>query len=346
MNAKSSLPPLYARWMDELLGGPAPEETEATCLDCPMCSRDPARNKSGVIFNEVTKCCTYMPDLPNYLVGAIYLNEDPSFAAGKAAFQAQLRKGLVITPLGMFPPPEFLEKYKLNIQQFGHNVELRCPYYLNEAGGLCGIWKHRNSRCATWFCRYIRGSSDVIFWKYVDQLLSAVEKALTRWCVLQLDIGYAAMQRLFPPPPTQRTINDMPWMWGNWYGRERQFYEECARLVEPLNWLQVREICGAEIQVFSRVVYHAYAAMQRLKLPERLRIGNWKKAIVVENDMVRIWAYNYYDPMDLPKTIAEALPVFQDRTLADAQATLQKKGIAIEEPLLRKLIDFGVLIPA
>src|SRR5262245_15774211 len=31
------LPPLYAGWMEALLGGSLPDESEATCDDCAMC---------------------------------------------------------------------------------------------------------------------------------------------------------------------------------------------------------------------------------------------------------------------------------------------------------------------
>ena len=60
----ATLPPLYQRWVAEILDE-IPAEPEATCLDCPMVSR--SGEQEGVFFNPVTKCCTYRPNLPNYL---------------------------------------------------------------------------------------------------------------------------------------------------------------------------------------------------------------------------------------------------------------------------------------
>jgi len=50
------LPPLYAAWMNQLLEGPIPEETEADCHDCTMCAaQNGSRNKSEFLFNRKTK---------------------------------------------------------------------------------------------------------------------------------------------------------------------------------------------------------------------------------------------------------------------------------------------------
>lgn len=35
-NTTGALPPLYAMWMEQPLGGPIPGETEATCSNCVM----------------------------------------------------------------------------------------------------------------------------------------------------------------------------------------------------------------------------------------------------------------------------------------------------------------------
>jgi hypothetical protein len=344
MDFQSSLPPLYLRWMEELLTGPIPPETEAACTDCPMCMQDPARNRSGYTFNTRTKCCTYMPDLPNYLVGRIYLDRSPESAAGRSAFQAQLKRGLIVVPLGMFPPPAFAERYRRNISRFGQDPEMRCPYYLEEQGGLCGVWRHRNARCASWFCRYVRGSAGVIFWKYIDSLLTTVERLLPRWCVLQLDPGEDAMRRLFPPPPSERLLNDLPLMWGRWRGHEREFYEASAELVDALSWGQVSSICGAEVQTASRLTRLAYADLISMQLPSALKLGNWKKRIQVDDALVRIWSYNQYDPIDVPRALAGELAQFDGRPVAEVRAALSMKGISLDDSVLRKLIDFGVLV--
>ena len=85
----SPLPPLYAAWMDQLLAGPLPHEEDATCDDCAMLSEDGEHHSSSeVFFNPQTKCCSYIPALPNYLVGRILSDDDPDFAKGRAKIMA------------------------------------------------------------------------------------------------------------------------------------------------------------------------------------------------------------------------------------------------------------------
>ncbi len=88
-NAKSVLPAPYAGWMDELLGGPIPMEIEATCDDCAMCADSSIRpGDLDFVFNSKTKCCTYIPELPDFLVGCMLNNENSDFAAGRVTHPA------------------------------------------------------------------------------------------------------------------------------------------------------------------------------------------------------------------------------------------------------------------
>ena len=67
----STLPPLYAGWIDDLLDGPLPHESEATCEDCAMWPSARTSASATLAFNRETKCCTYVPALANFLVGRI-----------------------------------------------------------------------------------------------------------------------------------------------------------------------------------------------------------------------------------------------------------------------------------
>src|SRR5262249_14013973 len=148
-------------------------------------------------------------------------------------------------------PPAYKLLHENNPRAFGHSRVLRCPYYLEE-GGRCGLWRHRASVCATYFCKHVRGTVGRNFWMALHQLLSAVERDLCRWCVLDLDVGAEALERLFPTPrfpepakgvdgnDLDGTVNSESYraLWGNWSGREADFYKECARRVDALTWQQ------------------------------------------------------------------------------------------------------------
>ena len=74
----AALPSLYAGWMDALLEGPIPAETNATCHDCAMSPPAEEAPGSTFLFKPASKCCTYWPALPNFLVGRILADEDPA----------------------------------------------------------------------------------------------------------------------------------------------------------------------------------------------------------------------------------------------------------------------------
>jgi len=63
-----ALPPLYAAWMAELLPGPIPRESRATCDNCAMLPPISERHDSGEHYFSRIKCCTYVPTLRNFLV--------------------------------------------------------------------------------------------------------------------------------------------------------------------------------------------------------------------------------------------------------------------------------------
>ena len=195
----SPLPPLYAAWVDDLLDGAIPPETEATCDNCVMCesqSGDASPPLTGDRWFDLgTKCCTYVPLLPNDLVGRILLNDNPEMAPGVDSTRRRIEEGLAVTPLGLGRGTEFQVIYKSNPGEvFGRHAGLQCPHQRGD--GMCGIWLHRNSVCATWFCKHSRGAAGIQFWSAILQLIEVVERDLTVWCVLQIGLDEAALTHL------------------------------------------------------------------------------------------------------------------------------------------------------
>jgi hypothetical protein len=358
------LPPLYAAWADEILRAPVPKETRATCDDCVMLA--PARSwptGSGYAFDPRTKCCTYVPELPNFLVGRILCDTDPAFAKGRATLVRRLEEGVAVTPLGVGRPPTYrlLYQHTAGAMAFGRNRALRCPHYLEDEGGRCGIWRHRKSTCATWFCKYARGAVGLGFWRAMNQLLGTVEESLARWCVVELDVGDEALRQLFPPSGGDPTLFAAPAMgrsldgvvdrdlgrrlWGRWTGRERAFFDQCADRVGSLTWREVAAIGGPEVRVRERLVRQSHAALVSDSQPARLRVGSLSIG-EMQTDFDRIWTYSPLDPVDLPRPLLAALHHFDGRPTADAlRAIAEIAGIRIDERLLRTLVDFRILIP-
>jgi len=362
----SSLPPLYAIWFDELLGGEIPAETRATCHDCAMCdSKGEYQKPDSNLFNPQVKCCTYMPRLANYIVGMILLDEDPIMAAGRAAVESRLQTGLAVTPLGLEQPPKSRFIYThIEPRAFGRAESLLCPYYINEQGGLCGIWKYRDGVCSTWFCKYERGAVGRDFWESAKLLLLAVEDDLSQWCALKLEMGEASLDLLLTTQAGSGQPRTLPVLkledmddlvdsdqqrriWGNWYGREQEFYRACSELVRPLSWSDVLNICGPKTQARARMVQQMYRRLTSSEIPARLRMGTFT---VVEATPEFSRLYNPGIGMDvfrISSRVLHLLPYFNGRPVSESvRQVIDKEGLRFTDELLRRLVDFKILVAA
>ncbi len=355
------LPPLYARWMDTLLSSPIPHENRATCDDCAMCAPASAAADDTVrYFSPRTKCCTYLPTIPNYLVGRALEDGDFAFSAGRATLEKRVQAGVGVTPIGVAPGRKFSVLYESGREGFGHAESMRCPHYLEEAGGRCGLWKHRNAICSTWFCKFERGGVGQVFWLRMRNLLREIERTLPTWCALEAGIELESLEEVFPLDarpgrPESLTAGELDGVadpvlsrrvWGTWFGREREFYGRCGRLVESLSWADVERIGGAMVSAEARLTVRAYRDLLSDELPGRLRPGEFR-VVGTTTESVRVVGYAGADPLDLDPDILQILPYFDGRPLTESLSTIrEEKGFDVERDLLRRLVDFGILVPS
>ena len=346
--AASSLPPLYAPWMDEALGGPLPEERHATCSACAMCKPTAAKaaTASLTLFDPATKCCTYVPTLPNFLVGLILNDDDPAAVAGRTSVERRIAAGIGVTPLGLQSDPHYALIYKhAGGELFGRTPGIRCPHYLPADGGQCGIWRYRNAVCATWFCKYERGRVGKRFWDALLLLLTLVERHLGLWAATELGEPIEGLgPALLPYYATALPGPISSWS-QRWTGRPSEFYRESARLVESLTWTQVRKICGPELALVVGQLHAAYGAMQTDEVTRYLRLGA-VGSVARDDGNAAFTGYNPNDMVLLPKPLADALERFDGRRLTDqVRAEIGSEvGTSLDRATVRRLIEFGVLI--
>ncbi len=354
-----SLPPLHARWVNELLGAAIPRETQTTCAQCAMWPAPGETPAPGSFhFDPVIKCCTYLPNIRNFLVGRILSDKEPDAQAGRATVEKRIADGVGVTPLGLRQTPVYSLLYDNADQFFGRNRALRCPHYL-EAGGRCGIWRHRNSTCATWFCKHVRGKLGHEFWRHsLHELLVAVEEDLARWCVLELRPSDEMLRELVATAEwtsgnetvTGEALDNKvdaekyARLWGAWRGREGEFFSRCADLVTPLSWPDVLAIAGPRARVYARLTLEAYRRLVSDELPPALTVGPIQ-LVHVRNGVARVNSYDAYDPLDVPTAVMEILLYFDGRPTEEALAAIAKeRGLSVEPALLRKMVDFGLLV--
>jgi hypothetical protein len=327
------LPPLYARWAAEFLGGAIPAETEATCRDCAMLAvaRGTGRLAAAPFIDPHIKCCDYLPVLPNFLVGRMLADDSPGFARGRATLEARLTAPAAVSPLGVgHAAASELASLARGPSLVDGPRSLRCPHYLDEGGGQCGIWRHRAAVCATWFCKYVRGAVGQRFWHSLHRVLVAVERDLSVWCA----------RRLGADP-------EAPRLSGDWAGRERDFFQACARLVDALGWRDVERACGPEVRASTAPTREAFAGLHSRAIPRRLRRGSFQ-VIASRRASSIVEGYAGADRLALPTRVLGALHHF-DGSVSTAQAlrTIRAAtGLAIAPDLVRLLVDFEILVAA
>ena len=355
---REPLPPLYDGWVAELLDGVIPRESRATCNTCAMCARPGAAvGPRDRYFDPAIKCCTYLPALPNFLVGRILCDDDPAARPGRLAVEKRIEEGIAATPLGLGPSTTYLLLYEnVGRNAIGRSRSLRCPYYI-EDGGRCGIWRNRDAMCATWFCKHARGQLGHAFWRdALLPLLRIVERDLQFWCLLQIGLDTESLRNLMKMRERKEGLSAESIdnkaererhqeLWAGWAGRERELYIACAKLVAGMSWSDVLSLCGPEAQAYSRLTRQAFAELTADKMPSALTVGAMQIAEIA-HETTRVITYNTYDPVDVPNIVMALLHYFDGRPTSEALAAIAAEtGIQIDPSLVRKLADFRLLVP-
>jgi len=354
------LPPLFARWMDDLLPGPIPAESNATCDRCAMVqpAAEPVEDMD-LFFSRSTKCCTYLPELSNFLVGRVLSDPDPVSAEGRATVEARIAKGVGVTPLGLHRTPVYSLLYRSSPGSFGHAKSMRCPHYLEE-GGRCGVWRHRESTCATWFCKYERGSKGRTFWQRLHDTLGVAEDALRTHCLLELGLEMRALSDLFQPHALTRVVARNSGLsatdvdgeidpavydttWGTWRGRERELFVACSEIANRLPWADIQRLGGTRLELLSRLVLEAYEALVSEVVPLRVR-HRQLKVVYTSSESVEVVGYSEIDPLRMPKQVVDILHHFDGRPTDDVLAEIDRQhGLRVTPGVVRKLVDFAIL---
>jgi hypothetical protein len=354
--ASVQLPLLAASWMNELFDGPIPDESRATCSDCVMCRS--TGEHGGRRFRPDTKCCTFIPRLPNYTVGGILHDTSPETDFGRATVEARISSKVGVTPLGVDAPPTFKVLYSHGRDAFGGNRALRCPHYI-EQGGLCGIWRYRNAICSTWYCQVVRGTVSRAFWHNLLGLLGEVESALALWCAEQLDVGSAPLAHLLrtmDQKDERLTAADMDnqsdpasyrTAWGDrWIDREHEYYLAAWQLVSPLSWPDVLTIAGPRVRAMARLSRDAYADLVSEVIPDRLRRGSFS-VTVTRHEYVLLQGAGSLDSLAVLTGVVDILPLFDgQRPTSEAMTLAKHAGTRLSNWAVRQLVDFKILVPA
>ena len=349
-------PDIYRNLLPAAFRRPVPQEVLATCDNCAMCAPAGAgRSPEGATyFNAATKCCTYHPKLPNYLVGAILADTSPEMAEGRERVQKAIRNGADCWPVGLAIPAVYQWIYeKRGEGVFGGAQSMRCPYF-QEGPFNCTIWKYRNSVCSTWFCKHVRGEDGRNFWMAAKSYVEMMEHVLSRHALL----AHGLMPHRLPSPVLVESFSryDVDGLadpaayasaWGHWKGREEDFFVACFHAVRSLDRDDFARIAGTLPElVHLPPLEEALDRLLAPTLPERL-LRNPRLAVFPQPDGTRLVSTSA-GSFSVSEQLVELLGVFDGhRTTADANAVLQERhGLVMGDALLTKLYHNRVLVPS
>ncbi len=271
----SKLPPLYHRFFPDFIESEIPAETIATCDDCVFC-----RQPQNPFIN--TKCCTYYPEMSNYLIGGLL--QDPGWTEGKNRMHTLIKSRKGVTPYGLIRPKgyDLLDKELRSLHPADSGwtkmeVEaLRCPFYDK---GQCTVWAYREHCCSTHFCFSVGGKKGKQFWSLLNNYLILVEKELSKYALLQL--GWDADKLLLEKPDCRNILIDNPLgeindeqyaaLWGAWAGREEQLYAACYEIISQLDLDTFERIMGVNHQIYLGKLTLSKTQFQVPDIPEFLR---------------------------------------------------------------------------
>lgn len=355
MRIRDELPSVYARLLPSFFDAPSIEEPKATCGDCAMCE-GPGREVAGTeAFSPSTKCCTFTPRLPSYLVGAILADEAPEMAEGRARVRARIASRVVVTPRWLSPSAK--RNVLLNASRrssFGRSTALLCPFFREGEHG-CTIWRHRESVCSTFFCKYGAGADGLAYWRALEAYVANLEIALTRWAVAQV------APELEEPPRKAEVLSrweleDRPppddeyarW-WGRFLGREEELYRACFERVRDMD-LDLARALVSEGGHAARLgaLEAAHARVRQPVVPLRLRKSDELTARPLEGGGKVVVSYWPYDPHAMPDALFELLDEFSaGETTDEVRARLARDaGVEIPEELVRELYRVRLLVEA
>lgn len=352
------LPDVYRRLLPVFFERDVPVESKATCSECAMCegAPNPAPPTIGVdrYFSAETKCCTFQPRLPNYLVGAILADETAAGAEGRRRVRERIATGLGVDPLWLRPPAKYSLLYDSARRSFGQAEALLCPFYDR---GSCTIWRHREAVCSTFFCRYVAGADGRTFWNGVKRYLSLVEEQLARSAALELHRKFLIdFQQTIEPAVNRLSTADLDETapspkeyaarWGEWAGREEDYFRACFAYVAALGRADLERLLGLDGVIGVAVLEKLHHDAVDPLLPPVLRFNADTTVDWLSDGTVSLAAYSDYEAVAVPGTTYPLLVAFTGREpVAVVRQRLHEAQQAdVDDALLLTLYRHRVLV--
>jgi len=357
------LPAVYRRFLPDFFSQPVPPERRATCQSCVMLSPEGAEEQEPFkreSFLPTTKCCTFRPNIPNYLVGGILSHSGADMAEGQRRILQTIKSKDGVHPRWLKTPKNPAQHIAgKEALRFGRSEVLRCPYYKVAMGG-CTIWSYRNGICSTYFCRYEQGEDGHIFWKELQNVLQSYEASLSYFAIQQVApelLKYFDGNRFQKTLTLEDILNKLPpaqdyvRRWGAWAGKEEAFYRACYQVISELTQDSLQDLLpipGEPEQLDTDELKKHYKALYTTDLPETLSLHPELICLSIDEETLLVTAYNPLDPITISKQEFARLECVLDASKGPKKwrHLVEGEEALFEEAYIRKLYQMRVLITA
>lgn len=204
-------------------------ERKSSCFDCPQ-----VKAKG---FHPSVRCCTYIPRVPNFLLGMALLATDTQkmvedfVTSGYAIPEGSQHSHLqLIASLEHVSPSDSLK-----------SNSIVCPF-LDLKSKQCRMYSFRSGVCSTFFCIHDDQVEGREFWEHLQDFVSQIETALSQWVLSEIGFDVEAYFARFNLLSAEIDASSAPltkaWsqmarkiLFAEWYGREVAMFKRCAELV-------------------------------------------------------------------------------------------------------------------
>lgn len=299
-------------------------------------------------FSPKSKCCTYYPDIPNYLAGKILSDKTTSASKGRKKLSEEIRKGSNSSPAGISGGKLYDLLYNQSKHNgFGKSNRLICPFF-DEKIKACSIWQGRSSVCSTYFCRYNQGKTGERFWLSIQFYLKEVEKHLSNYAIYELDapfnINYDSLkdENLMLSEIDGTKPDNYSAIWGKWLDKEEEFYIRAYEIVSALDQKRFEQIIGINNELYINEIQQNLILINKPVLPERIVYNKTSNLLPLPDNKYLL--SNPYGTFEISNELMNLLREFDGKkTTAKIISDYRKKGIQVDKELLISLYHFDFL---
>jgi hypothetical protein len=348
------IPAFYHRFLPPFFEKEIPAEIFARCGNCPMTASDRQEMEREISrpFSPETKCCTFVPRLPNYFAGGVFSDNDTKTGGDLLRIRICEKRG--IFPQGIYPDKKYRLLYEYGRKNgFGKSSLLKCPYYM-EGEFNCSLWKYRESICSTWFCKYLGGENGRLFWYEMRDFFKLIQEKMAEHAVRELGLS------VIPPygDDEQLSVEDLDGLpihhteyqrrWQQWEDREEEFYIRSFKLITQMKVPDFNQILGPEYAEHLNSLEEKFHRM--VSIPEILQVNPDYVFEEMIPDKYRLRLRSYIDhndtvityAFDVPKSVIDTFRGGINTAYALKELS-EKSGIRLGKDLIIALYQHGIL---